>query len=362
MPVAGKPVLTQEMYDASWESNNALEKTLEDIKNGLKIPKYQSYPYSSGATLGEIMDLMCGVDKNGKWVLYNKSNGNPINETLNSKDEMLERARWHLSRGVKAGLADMAQANGVYKNLLSTDENAASMAVLPDPLPDDTIIKTQPIMPDSGSVQEAYNKGYRDSLEYTKFKDSTFVKRMDNLSAEESKFIYKCICAGVAPAFADDIVGIYCDGEDNVMTVILELVDGEMVKFDLRLDIISETENTAIPNDYNDPEFKTIIADSFKEAIENYTKFGVTYDSDTRLMMYEGHPVREILDIQGDGSTVIMITESAGVNGFGGRDISGAIDLRTVYENGVMTSFRIATQEEYDIRTEERRVFASSQD
>jgi len=36
--------------------------------------------------------------------------------------------------------------------------------------------------------------------------------------------------------------------------------------------------------------------------------------------------------------------------------------LKVVYdENGVMTGLRIATQEEYDARTEERRQFAASQ-
>jgi hypothetical protein len=82
----------------------------------------------------------------------------------------------------------------------------------------------------------------------------------------------------------------------------------------------------------------------------------VSFDKDTGLMMYNGQPVREIWDdVAGT-----LITESIGSNGFAGRNIPGAVDLTTIYENDVLIGFHVSTQEEYDKRTEERQAFTSS--
>jgi hypothetical protein len=67
-------------------------------------------------------------------------------------------------------------------------------------------------------------------------------------------------------------------------------------------------------------------------------------------MMYEERPVREIQDY----ITGIFISESAGSNGFGGRNILNAVDLTAIYEDGILVGLKISTQEEYDLRTKER--------
>jgi pimeloyl-ACP methyl ester carboxylesterase len=90
--------------------------------------------------------------------------------------------------------------------------------------------------------------------------------------------------------------------------------------------------------------------DSVEQSLEPYIQFGISLDRAAGLMMYDGKPVREIRDdILG-----LIITESAGPNGFGGRDISDAIDLTVVYEGDIPVGFRVSTQEEYDKNTEDR--------
>jgi hypothetical protein len=121
---------------------------------------------------------------------------------------------------------------------------------------------------------------------------------------------------------------------------------------------ISSAEATKITLPENDENLILEVADSLnpqrldsvEQSLEPYIQFGISLDRATGLMMYDGKPVREIRDdIVG-----LLITESAGPNGFGGRDISDAIDLTVVYEGDIPVGFRASTQEEYDKNTEER--------
>jgi len=124
MPFAGASVLTQEMYDeaiANWDNNTLYQETLVAIQNGAQIPKLpgHSYPYAVYDTLDKYLDLKCHID-NGKWILYNEDN-TVILEIFETKEAMLERARWYLHRGALAGQVDMAQANTVYRNLYGSN-------------------------------------------------------------------------------------------------------------------------------------------------------------------------------------------------------------------------------------------------
>jgi len=235
MPVSGEPVLTLEAYErnmANWEIY--LAQTLEEIKNGAQIPKLpgHSYPYAVYETLDPYLDLKCRIE-GGKWVLYNEHTS--IMEMFEAKDAMLEKARWYLSTGLVAGVMDMAQANIVYRRLYNADEeNNASLIFTQEKSP----LITIPIPPsDSSTIEFAYNRGYRDSKEYTKFADSSFAKRMNNLSEEENDFIFRCIAAGVNIPIADDIVGMitYDKDDSRIMMVVLELENGNLVEFDIRL-------------------------------------------------------------------------------------------------------------------------------
>ncbi|MCL1857932.1 MAG: class B sortase [Oscillospiraceae bacterium] len=236
MPISGQPVLTQEMYDehmAAWDAN--LEQILKEVQEG-KMPKLPShyFPYATYDTLNPHLDFNCGVDKNGSWVLYNYDGTSDILETFGTKDEMLERSRWWLSRGAMAGEVDMAQANEIYRRLYFADE---TVDILPDVLQGDEIVNTIPMPPlNSAMIQLAYDRGYRDSTEYTRFIDSTFFQRINNntLSEDEKKFIYNCICAGDSIPLADDIVGMIYD----IGMVTLELENGNMARFEL--DITNE--------------------------------------------------------------------------------------------------------------------------
>jgi hypothetical protein len=90
--------------------------------------------------------------------------------------------------------------------------------------------------------------------------------------------------------------------------------------------------------------------DSVEQSLEPYAHLGIGLDRVSGLMMYDGKPIREIRDeIAG-----LLITESAGPNGFGGRDISGVIDLTVVYESDNPIGFTVSSQEEYDKNTQER--------
>ena len=248
IPISGYPVLTQEIFDEQKINYDAnLQKILEDIQNGMKIPKQPS-PYNPYAavyeTLEPHLDLKCGIDKNGNWVLYNYDGTSDIMESFGTKDEMLDRARWWLSRGTMAGEVDMAQANSVYRSLYFAD--AAAVEVLPDPKDGDNIAMPIPVpSPDSAMIQLAYERGYRDSTDYTRFADSAFLQRINNnsISENESKYIYNTICAGDSLALADDITGMntYDAGDSGHMGVMLELEGGNIVKFEIAIPGITVT-------------------------------------------------------------------------------------------------------------------------
>jgi len=234
LPMSGQPVLTQEIYDEhmkNWEEG--LEKTLKEIQNGLMIPilPHHSDPYTVFYEMvNPYLDLKCFADKNGNWLLYNgDTTGMHLNESFGTKDEMLEKARWWLSRGTLAGEIDPAWANTIYRRLYFANE---TVEFLPDAVPGDETVMPIPIAPSSPAmIIRAFERSYRDSTEYTKFIDSTFAQRMNNLSEEESKFIYNNICAGECPPIADDIIGINTDGT----MVVLQLESGEIIRFDLNM-------------------------------------------------------------------------------------------------------------------------------
>jgi hypothetical protein len=245
VPISGYPVLTQEIFDEQKINYDAnLQKILEDIQNGMKIPKQPS-PYNPYAAVYKTLDphlaLKCGIDKNGSWVLYNydgTSDISDIYETFVTKDEMLERARWWLSRGTLAGEVDMAQANAVYRGLYFA--YAATVEILPEPNEGDNIIKTLPLPNTTPEMRWlAYERGYRDSPDYTKFADSAFFRRLNDntLSEEESKNIYKSIYAGAALDIADDIINMqtYDTGDKNLMGIMLELEGGDTAKFEINI-------------------------------------------------------------------------------------------------------------------------------
>jgi len=134
---------------------------------------------------------------------------------------------------------------------MTREEAAAKLAEVADE--DDPVwnesgteqeLKILPVPPPNPSmVQLAYDRGYRDSLEYTKFNDSTFAQRMNNLSEEENKFIFRMICAGDSIPVADDIVGMIAYDikefgmeEADSMIVLLELADGDIAAFEIKID------------------------------------------------------------------------------------------------------------------------------
>jgi beta-lactamase regulating signal transducer with metallopeptidase domain len=89
---------------------------------------------------------------------------------------------------------------------------------------------------------------------------------------------------------------------------------------------------------------------SLQQDIKPYEHLGVSVDSVTGLVIYDGHPVREIWD----GATGSIITESIGLRGFTGRTVYEPVDLTVIYEDGAAVSFNVSTREEYDARTAER--------
>ncbi|MCL1794932.1 MAG: M56 family metallopeptidase [Oscillospiraceae bacterium] len=99
----------------------------------------------------------------------------------------------------------------------------------------DTVPAPQP----DWRVREMYERGYRESLEYTKFKDSSFNQRMIDLPKEENDFIYECLCAGdieMICAIADDISGLHTYDADGRMMVALELEDGRRAEFEIKFE------------------------------------------------------------------------------------------------------------------------------
>ena len=119
-------------------------------------------------------------------------------------------------------------------------------------------------------------------------------------------------------------------------------------------------ENTPIDTrewQYNSDELAAL-SDSYEEVVTLYGHLGLSVDKTAALMMYEGHPVREIWD----PVTGFFMAESIGPEGFGGRNIIGGIDLTVAYEKGVMVGLAISTQEEYDKKTEDRRWLRRWQD
>jgi hypothetical protein len=241
MSISGQPVYTLEMHEQNVTNLESMMETIfEKLSNGGQVVKFKpSSEYTRFYdTLDESMNLMCGKDKNGKWVLYNPgpgTAGHNINETFDSKHEMLERARWYLGRALMAGVIDMIQTNDVYRKLYNTDENNANIII---PVKQPEIKEAPTASSDDSMVQFAYSRDYRDSLEYTKFADSTFAQRMNNLSEEENNFIRNCIYAGMIIPVADDIIDMntfdYDDGSGR-MGVILVLENGDIVEFSIIL-------------------------------------------------------------------------------------------------------------------------------
>lgn len=87
-------------------------------------------------------------------------------------------------------------------------------------------------------------------------------------------------------------------------------------------------------------------ADSLRESIAPYSWYGLTLDAATNTMWYGGKQVRQLFD----SVTGILVTSS--LNNSYPKD---AIDVEPVYENGVLTGLRQATQAEYDQHTQERQ-------
>jgi hypothetical protein len=237
MAVSGQPVYTQEMYEADAAR---FEKMLENARNGELIPRYK--PLAEYVrfydTLDESMNLNAGITFTGRWVLFNSVTGNgshSIIEIFDSKEEMLERAREYLGRAVMAGVIDMIQSNDVYRRLYNADENNIDYILTEW---EETVSRAYLFrLPDASMVELAYNRGYRDSMEYTRFRDSTFARRMHSLSEEENDFIRRCLFAGENLPVADDIIGMGgYDTDDNRMIVVLELKCGDTVEFKINLD------------------------------------------------------------------------------------------------------------------------------
>ena len=88
----------------------------------------------------------------------------------------------------------------------------------------------------NSSVQRSYEKGYRDSLEYTRLIDSSFAKRIHNLSEEENEELYVHLISANHFAFADDIIAmaVYDDCEiNNRFIIILQVESGDLAAFEI---------------------------------------------------------------------------------------------------------------------------------
>lgn len=78
--------------------------------------------------------------------------------------------------------------------------------------------------------------------------------------------------------------------------------------------------------------------------ISDYKKYGIRTDI-VGNMYFEGFLVRELYDpVTG---TLIQTSRGAGFP-------EGSIDIEAVYDNGSLSAFKIVSQEEYDLRTQER--------
>jgi predicted small lipoprotein YifL len=137
--------------------------------------------------------------------------------------------------------------------------------------------------------------------------------------------------------------------ENNDSEMLLEAPSKVLEQESGRTELEGE-ERQVIHNQEDNGSMKPSRLDSVEQSLEPYAHLGIRLDRVSGLMMYDEKPVREIRDeIAGR-----IITESAGPNGFGGRDISGAIDLTVVYENDSPIGFTVSSQEEYDKNTQER--------
>jgi beta-lactamase regulating signal transducer with metallopeptidase domain len=100
----------------------------------------------------------------------------------------------------------------------------------------------------------------------------------------------------------------------------------------------------------SESEYIKTLSATLQDSIKPYKHLGVSVDTSIGLIMHEGRPVREIYD----DVTGVFIAETMGPVGFVGREVSGAVDLTVLYEDGKPSGFHVSTQEEYDRRTEER--------
>jgi len=142
-----------------------------------------------------------------------------------------------------------------------------------------------------------------------------------------------------------DIESAFRAGSSIAPIVVFGLSNNNIYGNQIIEDNIDETPSQATRN------LISLAADTLSKDIEPYKHLGVSVDKAKGMMMYEGRPVRAIID--DFAGTIIQI--SAGPYGFYGRDIYNAVDLTAVYENGALVGMRASTQEEYDMNTEERR-------
>lgn len=111
-----------------------------------------------------------------------------------------------------------------------------------------------------------------------------------------------------------------------------------------------EARDMSIYSTEPDPLIAAAVAESVRDAIRPFERFGVSYDEKAGMLKYDGLPVREIYD----EVTGLLVTLSAGT-GFPYGDIpENVVDLTAVYTNGALTGLRKSTQEEFDARTHQR--------
>jgi len=123
-------------------------------------------------------------------------------------------------------------------------------------------------------------------------------------------------------------------------------------QFDRQTDVQTEAENGTVISSY--AEYSMTERESIKTGIEEnikpYEPFGLSYDSETNMMMYDGRPVREIYNPK----TATLISITAGTGFVGRAAPEGAIDLTTVYDGENLAGLKVSTQAEFDARTHER--------
>lgn len=92
-------------------------------------------------------------------------------------------------------------------------------------------------------------------------------------------------------------------------------------------------------------QVNTLLTDDLVEILKLYEPFGLSYDFQEDEMYYKGNIVRELYDEK--TGTFIART-------LGDSFLEGSIDVRCIYQDNTLISLRIATEEEYNQRTEER--------